>query len=111
MKDMAEKVGRDFRPESNLFLGDPLFSCTHSQLFGEYSECSQEKIVINMLFLFNKLSDCSSREHVLNFIAVRFQVIVTPQSKAKGLADDLESCCYREQLGGVRTCPLSFMRP
>lgn len=35
MKDMAEKVGRDFRPESNLFLGNPFFRCTHGQLFGE----------------------------------------------------------------------------
>jgi hypothetical protein len=35
MKDMAEKVGRDFCPESNLLLGDPFFSCTHSQLSGE----------------------------------------------------------------------------
>ena len=34
VEDLTEEVGRDFRLQGDLLLGDPLVRCTHSQLFG-----------------------------------------------------------------------------
>lgn len=66
------------------------------------------KNVDNMLFLFNKMSNCSINEQVLIYFPAGFPQSMPTKTLLRGLIDEVKSCCYGEQLDGVRTCPLFF---